>query len=452
MDRTTDSIVSFILDLSEKKISSHTMHQTKMRLMDALACALGGLNSPPALIACRLAQQIQSKAPAQVWGSGQASSMEMAAFANAVMVRYLDYNDTYISKGSGHPSDMIAGLIAVAQAERCSGSALLVATVVAYEVFTALADVIGIRDLGWDQGFFVVLGATAGVSKLMNLNREQTADALAIAVSANLPTRQTRSGQLSMWKGVATAWSVRAAISACLLAKEGMSGPTAAFEGRHGVFDQITGPFELQLGAKADFGIDRTAIKFFPSEYHSQVPLAMALELRKEVPWSHIAEIQVQTYYTAYSEIGSELEKWHPTTRETADHSLPYLLSLALVDARINQDSFTMEKMKDPVLVDLMSRIKISENKDFTAAYPHQLITQIDIVDKRGARFTKTAHYPKGHEKNPMTDEQIEWKFAMLADALMPTQQKAALLTEIKALDDRKSIDDLMRRMVFESR
>jgi 2-methylcitrate dehydratase len=214
MDNTTRTLASYVTQLNYGALSASAIHQTKRRLVDAMACAIGGYASAPADIARNVAAKFSGTPPARIFNTGKTTSMDMAAFTNAVMVRYLDFNDTFISKGSGHPSDMIPAILAVADAHRLSGKDAMLATVIAYEVYTALADQVGLRDKGWDQGFFVVISAAAGVAKLLNLSLEQTADAIAIAATANVPTRQTRAGELAMWKGVATAAAGRSAVTA----------------------------------------------------------------------------------------------------------------------------------------------------------------------------------------------------------------------------------------------
>jgi len=451
MDKTTQTLAIYVTDLSYNQLPASTIHETKKRLVDAIACGIGGYTSEPAKIARRVAANTSGTPPARLFGTGQQTSMEMAAFANAVMVRYLDFNDTYISKGSGHPSDMIAAILAVAEAQRCSGKETLLAVAVAYEVYAALADVIGLRDLGWDQGVFAVLGSAAGVAKLLKLTREQTGDALAIAVSGNIPTRQTRSGTLSMWKGVATPAAARAGVSAALLAQAGMTGPTAAFEGRHGIWDQVTGPFQLGVmgGKGTPFGIERTNLKFFPSEYHSQAPLWIALELRKKVAVADIEAVNVQTYYTAWSEIGSEPEKWNPRTRETADHSLPYLLSLGFTDGRITVDSFSEQRINDPALRQFMDRIKIAENKEFTRQFPAKLMTEIEVLTRSGQRFVESARYSKGHAKNPMTDADVESKFRILCEGLLDHAQRDALLKALWNIDQAVDLSGLIDLLII---
>jgi 2-methylcitrate dehydratase len=296
---------------------------------------------------------------------------------------------------------------------------------------------------------FVVLGVAAGAAKLLGLTLQQTGDALAIAVSSNIASRQTRSGELSMWKGCATASAARAGVFAAMLAAEGMTGPTAAFEGKHGIRDQVSGPFDLAaLGDNGNgYGIERTSLKFFPSEYHSQAPLALALQLREKVALTDIEAVGVQTYHTCYSEIGSEPEKWNPQTRETADHSLPYLLALALTDGTIGTDSFSAEKMRNPALRQLMQRIRIAEDPAYTREYPARLITQIAIVTRSGQRFVDTASYARGHAKNPMSDAEIDLKFNRLAEMLLSAQRRAVLLQQLREIDSCADIGTVVDNM-----
>ena len=443
MDNTTRTLASYVTGLRYEQLTAAALREAKKRLIDAIGCALGGFDSAPAVIARRMASQASGGQPvAHVLGTNAPTSMEMAAFANACMVRYLDFNDTYVSVGSGHPSDMIAACLAVADALETDGKNTLLAIVAAYEVYTGLADQVALRGRGWDQGVFVVLGVAAGVGKLLGLNTDQMGDALAIAITSSVPTRQTRSGELAMWKGVATAAAARAGVFAALLAKEGMTGPTAAFEGRHGVWEQVTGAFKLgRLGGEGvPFGIERSNLKFFPSEYHSQAPMWMALNLRKRVALSDIQSIDVQTYHICYSEIGSEPEKWEPKTRETADHSLPYLLSLALMDGAIRVDSFNAARMRDPATLALMKKIKIAESEEFTRQFPGALMTEITVTTSTGERIVERASYPRGHAKNPMSEADIEAKFVTLAEPMMKPAQRDALLKALWDVDQAAEI------------
>ena len=450
MDNTTRKLAEYITRLDYSALSAQAVHETKKRLVDAIACAIGGYASEPADIARKVSANVSGTPAARIFNTGKTTSIDMAAFTNATMVRYLDFNDTYISIGSGHPSDMIPAMLAVADAHHLGGKELLLGIATGYEVFTAMADQIGLRDKGWDQGFFLGMSVAAGVAKMLKLNLEQTANAIAITVTANVPTRQSRAGELAMWKGVATAAAARSAVQAVLLAQAGMTGPTAAFEGKDGIWDKVTGKFTLnELGGNGKpFGIERTNLKFFPSEYHSQAPMWIALELRKKVAVTDIEAVNVETYFTAWSEIGSEPEKWHPKTRETADHSLPYLLSLGFIDGGVKLNSFTPERIADPALHALMARIKISENKAFTAAFPEALTTRIEVVTKGGQRMIEVAEYPKGHRKNPMTDEDVNNKFAMVCEGVMPAAQRDSLRNALWSVDQAPNLNRVFELLV----
>jgi len=354
------------------------------------------------------------------------------------MIRFLDANDTYITRGSGHPSDMLGAILTAAEMQGASGKDFLLATVAGYEVFGALADHVALRDRGWDQGVFVAPASAAGAGLLLGLSVQEMADAIAIAVTANVATRQTRAGELAMWKGCATAAAAKAGLFAAQLAKAGMTGPTAAFEGRHGLCEQVTGPFGLGDlgGAGRPLAIERTNFKFFAAEYHAQAPLAIALGLRDRVRAEEIEALEVQIYAMAHSEIGSEPAKWDPRTRETADHSLPYMLAVALVDGRLTPASFEPKRYLDPSLRPLMNRIRVVEDAELTRRFPQELASRIEVITRSGQRFTERADYPKGHARNPMTDADVERKFRDLSAAALGRAQSAGVLEALWRLDE----------------
>jgi len=437
MDSTTEALSRYIVSLRFEDLRSRTVHETKRHLIDSLGCALGAYGSEPALIARRIAPTWSGAPAARILGEGRPTTPEAAAFANSVMIRFLDANDTYIARGSGHPSDMLGALLAAAELTGASGRDLLLAIVVGYEVFGAMADQVSLRDRGWDQGVFIAPASAAGAGVLLGLSLGQMADALAIAVTANVATRQTRAGALAMWKGCATAAAAKAGLFAAQLAGAGMTGPTEAFDGRHGLCELVTGPFSFGTPGSASLGgegrpfaVERTNFKFFAAEYHAQAPLATALALRGKVSAEEIDAIDVQIYAMAHSEIGSEPAKWDPRTRETADHSLPYMLAVALRDGRITPASFEPARYLDPSLRPLMNRIRVAENPEFTRRFPGELVSQIDVTTRSGQRLAARAEFPKGHARNPMTDADVETKFRDLAiDALGATRANAALQT-----------------------
>ncbi len=454
MDATTRTLAEYAVELAYEELTPSALHEVKRKLVDGFGCALGGFDSEPSAITRRLASARSGTPAARIIGAGTSTSPEMAALANAVMVRYLDANDTYISpiNGTAHPSDMIPGILAVAEAVRAAPRQLILAVAVAYEVVGALADAVALRDRGWDQGLYIVLGTVAGAGRLLGLSVEQMADALAIAVTANVSTRETRSGELGMWKGVATPTATSAGVFAAELAKAGMTGPTAGFEGRHGVWEQVTGQFALgAMGGRGrnDFMIERASLKFFPAEFHSQAPLWMALKLRERVKVEEIAELTLRTYWMAYSEIGSEPAKWDPQTRETADHSLPYLLAMALRDGAITASTFDLDRVRDASLRPLLNRVHIEESPELTQRFPGALPSEIEVVTTSGQRLTEHADYPKGHIRNPMTDADVESKFRGFAGPFLGDDGAQRALDMLWRVDELQDVAQIVDRLIW---
>ena len=247
MENITGNLSAYGATLRYEDLPSEAIHKTKGLLIDTLSCGIGGFSSEPARIARRVAGTIyQCEMPATILGTSQTSSPELATFANGVMIRYLDFNDSFVSKGGGHPSDNFAPVLTCADAIHAGGKGVIVAAVLAYEVFGRLFDQFNLTPKGFDQAVTGVISGTMGASKILRLSEKQMAQAINLAVVANLSLGQTRLGELSMWKGCAMANAGRNAVFAALLAREGLTGPEPIFEGRSGFFKVVTGPFQLE--------------------------------------------------------------------------------------------------------------------------------------------------------------------------------------------------------------
>lgn len=243
MDKVTGKLAEYASSAGYEDLSDGTVHAATQRLIDSLACALGAYDCEPAQIGRRLAiGQTAGKYPGRVLGHGDNLPAESAAFINAAMIRNLDFNDRY---PGGHPSDCLGALLALAGATKLDGKRLLASMIVVYEIFARLSDATLLSRRGWDQGYAIGIATAAGVANLLKLSIEATAHAVGIAATSNLPLRVTRSGELTSWKNVATAYAARNGLFATLLAAEGMSGPGNAFEGRNGLWEKVTGPFDL---------------------------------------------------------------------------------------------------------------------------------------------------------------------------------------------------------------
>jgi 2-methylcitrate dehydratase len=451
MDKTTSLLSSYARSLTFDDLGPEVVHQVKRTLIDTLGCAMGGFSSPTAQIARDMALRVSSTTPSRILGTGGYSSPDMAAFANGVMLRYLDCNDSYFSPGGGHPSDMIPAALALVGLMGCDGPTFITSIVLAYEVFCRLSDQVVAGDLGWDQGIFSVIGSACAAGKVMGLDQERMGHAISLAVVPNLPLGVTRTGELSMWKGCATASATKAGVFAAQLAGQGMTGPLEPFEGRRGLWAQAVGD-SVQLDGLAGrgeaFRISETTFKSYPSQIHTQGPIALALELRPQVATADIESILIHIYQAAASTAATEPEKWAPKTRETADHSIPYLVAVALQDGAVTSDSFADQRIQDPALSTLIAKMAIQEDAGFTLRYPKEFNCRIEVSSRSGANYSAGTAYPKGHRSNPMSDSEVEAKFQSLSSATLTSSQCGRALEIAWSLDSSPDLNELFDCLV----
>lgn len=439
---------AYAAGLRFEDLSPEAVHEAKRRLLDTLGCAMGAYSSEPATIARTLAKTVRSDFPATVVGTAHQTSSEWAAFANGLMFRYLDYNDTYLSKEPAHPSDNFAAVLAIAEPQGSSGKEIITAAVLAYEIQCRLCDAASIRARGWDHVTYGSFSTSLAAGKLLGLNEAQLTHAQGLAGVPNNAMRQTRVGMLSHWKGAAFANASRNGVFAALLAKHGMTGASEVFEGEMGFFKQVSGPIEIdRLGGKdTPFMINQTYIKFYPAEYHSQSAIDAALELRRQLrSVDEIEMITIETFNAAVEIIGGEPEKWRPTTRETADHSLPYCVAVALTEGRVTLESFDDAHLHDEKLLSLVQKIEVKANAELNKKYPEGIPNLIRIRTKGGETLEKEVTFPRGHARNPMTDQEVESKFKTLAAPLLAVATINEVLDRCWNLDRQPSIGPLLQ-------
>lgn len=447
MSTIAESLGAYASALKYEDLPKEVVHQAKRMIVDTLGCALGGYVSEPARIAREFAATVTSTQPATVLCTGQKTSPDLAVFANGVLMRYLDFNDGYIGREAGHPSDSIAALLSAAEIGNASGRELITATVIAYEMFCRMCDIVNFKPMGFDHVTIGAMASVLGAARLMGLNREQIATALSITVAANVALYQTRIGNVSMWKGCAYANASRNALFAAQMAQRGMTGPSPVFEGRGGYFVAVTRqPFELAPfgGNGQPFKIMECLIKRYPLGQYSQSVVQAALEARARVQnTSDIAEVHVRTLHTAIEMMAGDPDKWTPHNRETADHSMPYTAGVALKYGAIDVKYFDDPYLHDPELLGLVSRIKCTVSEEANRREPEAMLCDMEVVLKDGRRESIRVEYHRGHPKNPMSDAEIEEKFRALAGDQMPAAQIDALLRQLWNLERLEDINSL---------
>ena len=413
-----ETLARYAIGLKYEALPDDVIRIAKRSILDTFGCAFGGYAAEPSRIAINLAKDVHSKHAATVLITGTKTSPDLAVFANGVMIRYLDFNDAFVSltHGAGHPSDTLAALLAAAELGGRSGRDLVAATVVAYEMFCKVADVFDYLGNGIDHSTITGIAAVIGAGRLMGLTVEQMVHAIGITVGGNTATRQGRADQLSNWKAYAAADACRKALFAVQLAKSGMTGPGSVFEGRYGFFKvmgrSIVAP--PQLGEP--FGIRRAFTKRFALGQFSQTVAQAALEAR---PFFKIADdieaINIHVSRSAIKIMADGPDKWRPQTHETADHSIPYAAGLVLMYGKIEPEYYEDPYLHDARLLDLVNRVKCLPSEEADRLENEFNLCELEVVLKSGARKTARVEYHRGHFKNPMTDAEMEEKFRLMA-------------------------------------
>ncbi len=433
------------------------MREVKRRIIDSVGCYFGGWGAEPCRVSREVAGLFRGRFEAEVWGTGIRCSVDWAGFSNGVAVRYLDFNDTYLSREPLHPSDIIPHLIAVAQAFSRSGRELIESVALAYEVGCRLCDSASLRVRGWDHVNYTMIACAVAVGRLMGLDGEKIRNALSISVVPHMAMRQTRAGEITMWKAAAASNACRNAVVSCLMAQAGMEGPVEPFTGRMGFIRQVAGGvFDMEPLMRLRDGappskILETHIKYYPVEYHAQSAVEAALRIRGRIRLEDIDEIVVETFEAAYSIIGSGEEKWSPRTRETADHSLPYIVAASLIDGDVWLDTFSIDRISGEDVGNLIKRVKVVHDRSLDTLYPREIPNRIKVRLKDGGTVEEYSSRPRGHALNPMSDRELERKFHRLVAGVMDEERRDNLLRLMWSVDKLEDVGVLVEAMRTEA-
>jgi len=440
-----ERLARFVDARSWDDVSGDARDALKIRVLDALGCALGALEGPPVLAIRAHVDELGGDPRCTLVGGG-GSAPDRATLLNGAAVRYLDFNDSYFAPGETcHPSDNLAPVLAAAEYAGASGRELLTALAVAYQVQCRLSDEAPVRAKGFDHVTQGAYAAAAGAAKALGLDAAQTANAVAIAGTALNALRVTRTGALSQWKGLAYPFAAFGAVEAALLAARGITGPPQVFEGNKGFMDAIAGPFEIDWEHEDLERVRRTFLKRFNAEIHSQSALEGLLELREQhrVDPARVERIELETFQVAYDIIGGGEEgaKTEIATKEEADHSLPYLLAVALLDGQVLPEQYAPERIVAPDVQRLLRRVEVRPAGDLTARFPAEHPCRLRLVLDDGAVLAAEKSDYEGFLTRPMSWRRAREKFERLAAAALEPEQAAELADAVGALDELETHD-----------
>jgi len=414
-----EQLAAFVVRASYESLSEAARHQLKIRVLDGLGCAIGALNGEPIRLLRGQIEEFNGAEHCALIGGGK-TAPDRAALYNSALVRYLDFNDSYLAKGETcHPSDNLGAVLAASEYAKQSGRKLLTALAVAYQVQCRLSDVAPLRAKGFDhttQGSYAV---AAGVSKALDLDEIRTANAIAICGTAFNALRVSRTGALSHWKGLAYPNTAFSCTHATFLAMRGITGPPEVFEGNKGFMDAIAGRFKIDWSAEDLERVTQTILKKYNAEIHSQSVLEGILELKKEygLGGEEVARVEIEIFNVAYNIIGGgeEGNKNIVRTKEEADHSLPYLVAVAILDGQVMPEQYRPVRIQSQDVQALLRKVTVKRSSDYSRRFPDEMPCRITLTLRDGRRIAKEKHDYEGFRTRPMSWEKAVEKFEKLA-------------------------------------
>jgi len=442
-------------DLSDEAIAC-----AKLYLYDSFGCALGGSRQHDVEIFLDHARQMGGAQTCTVFGSGFKTDPVTAAMLNALCIRAMDYNDIYWKADPAHPSDIIPAALSICELNGLSGKDLILGTCIGHEVEMRLAEFgnPGVREYGWHHATITCIASPIVAGRMLGLNADQIQQAIGISASPSMCLGAVTAGKLTNMKNTVDPMATRSGVEAAMLAARGYSGPEHVIDGKEGLvhcFEKFGGSFHLNMltddlptSSGDHWKILDCGMKSFPIEALSHAPLTAMMKIVKthDVNPDDVSEIKVEVIARAADILGDPA-KYRPTSKETADHSLPYSLAVGLMDGMVTPLQFTQERIDDPGLIPVMDKIKVVPNDEFEALFPKFQPSQVTITLADGTTHVERVDVPKGDPRDPMTEDEIAVKFDALGTEVVGQDTCRSLRELIMGMEHEASLDQLFELM-----
>jgi 2-methylcitrate dehydratase len=437
---TVDKMAEFVVRADHSDLSGQVLPTLKRNVLDSIACALGALDGEliPAIRAH--AEQFSSRPTATFIGGGRAS-VDQAAFFNAVLVRYPDLLDTYLTPGGlCHPADNFGAVFAVAEHAEARGADFLLALAVAYEVQSRFSAQVPVMGRGLNHALQLAMSAAAGSAKLLALDVEHTADAIGASAADNVSLAAVHAEPVSTWKGISPAITGMRAVYNTMLAGRGITGPRALFEGPNGLerlFDQA---IDMRTSDRSLTAVEQTYLKQYCSLIHGQVIIDATLALRDEhgITVADVTSVTLEVFQGAFDIAGggSYGNKDHPSTKEQADYNLKYLVGVALLDGQVGPEQLETERVRRDDVQDVLARVHVEAEADLTAAYPERTAARVHIALHDGRELHREQSDFEGSPTRPMSWDRVVQKLHWLGEPFADATLRAEIIDAVWRLDE----------------
>ncbi len=439
--------------LEYRHLSQDAVYQAKRFLLDSVGCALGGYQQHDVKIALAVLDEIAGRGPATVIGTGRKIDAASASLANALMIRCMDYNDIYWKQDPSHPSDIFPAALAGCERAKSDGKELIVGLVLGHEFEMRFCEAAfpGIRERGWHHATLTAFVSPFVAGRALHLGWEQIQHAVGISASRHATLGAVTAGKLTMMKNTVDPMATQSGVLAALLAEKGYTGPEHVVDGKEGLTHCLGPEWKLNLltdGLGDSWRITQCGMKAFPTEALTHTPISAVLDLVKsnDLKPERVSKIQIRSLARA-ADILSDPSKYDPRSKETADHSLPYVIAAALVDRQVTPAQFEMKKIMDSAIRAQLKKVEVVADPEIEKAFPALQRVIVNITTNDGRTLTKRLDYPKGDPRNPLTDAEIEEKFAALAEGVLSAAAQKKLKDAIWNLEKAASVSKLMGLM-----
>src|SRR5947208_4762817 len=434
-------------------LSQDAVYQARRFLLDSVGCAFGGYQQHDVKIALQVIDEIAGRGPATVIGRGEKIDPVSASFANALMIRCMDYNDIYWKQDPSHPSDIFPAAMAACERAKSDGKELIVGFVLGHEFEMRLCEAAfpGIRERGWHHATLTAFASPIVAGRALRLPWEQIQHAIGISASRHCTMGAVTAGKLTMMKNTVDPMATQSGVLAALMAERGYNGPEHVIDGKEGLTHCFGPEWKLNLltdGLGDSWRITQCGMKAFPTEALTHTPISAVLDLVTEhdLKPAGVVKIRIQSLARA-ADILSDPSKYDPHTKETADHSLPYVIAAALVDRQVTPAQFTMEKILDRKIREQLNKVEVVADPEIEKVFPALQRVIVQIQTRDGRLFDKQLDFPKGDPRNPLTDQEIEEKFSALAEGVLSQPAQKKLKDAVWSLERVGSVSDLMALM-----
>ena len=439
--------------LTYQQLSPEAVYQAKRFLLDSIGCALGGYLQHDVKIALQVLDEIAGRGPATVIGTGKRIDAVSASLANALMIRCMDYNDIYWNQDPSHPSDIFPAALACCERAKSDGRELIVGLVLGHEFEMRFCETAfpGIRERGWHHATLTAFVSPIVAGRALHLGWEQIRHAVGISASRHATLGAVTAGKLTMMKNTVDPMATQSGVLAALMAEKGYTGPEHVVEGKEGLTHCFGPAWKLNLltdGLGDWWRITQCGMKAFPTEALTHTPISAVLDIVKsnDLKPEQVEKVRIRSLARA-ADILSDPSKYDPQSKETADHSLPYVIAAALAERQVTPVQFEMRKIMDPTIRAQLRKVEVVADPEIEKVFPALQRVIVNLTTTDGRAFTKQLDYPKGDPRNPLSDAEVEEKFAALADGVLSNGAQKKLKNAIWNLEKVGSVSKLMTLM-----